>query len=146
MGNRPNIESHLRYSGTTQRGVFNVSSSPLPTVQDIPDPRERTIQFAHKLLDKNNSIVPGVSLKPWQHSRFNIDTGYIEAGGQRVMRRNYDSLHHSDKALDYPLSHNSAADLDKAYAFLKANQKQLGIVELFWRSAGHHDHLHVAFE
>ena len=30
MGNRPNIESHLRYSGTAQRGIFN-PGEPLST-------------------------------------------------------------------------------------------------------------------
>ena len=62
------------------------------------------------------------------------------------MQRNYNSRHHHDEALDYPLSHNSAANLDKLYAYLNANKEKLGIAELLWRSAGHHDHLHVGFK
>ena len=118
----------------------------LPTVETVPSAKARTVKFAQTLLDSNNTIIPGVSFKPWQHSQFNIDSGYVETGGQRVMRRNYNSRHHHDEALDYPVSHNSAANLDKLYAYLNANKDQLGIAELLWRSAGHHDHLHVGFK
>lgn len=146
MGNRPNIESHLRYAGTTQRGIFKTEVAQLPTVETVPSAKTRTVKFAQTLLDSNNTIIPGVSFKPWQHSQFNIDSGYVETGGQRVMQRSYNSRHHHDEALDYPLSHNSAANLDKLYAYLNANKEKLGIAELLWRSAGHHDHLHVGFK
>ena len=146
MGNRPNIESHLRSSYTTPRGIFKTGVAELPTVETVPSAKARTVKFAQTLLDSNNTIIPGVSFKPWQHSQFNIDSGYVETGGQRVMQRNYNSRHHHDEALDYPLSHNSAANLDKLYAYLNANKEKLGIAELLWRSAGHHDHLHVGFK
>ncbi len=146
MGNRPNIESHLRSSYTTPRGIFKPEVAQLPTVETVPSAKARTVKFAQTLLDSNNTIIPGVSFKPWQHSQFNIDSGYVEAGGQRVMQRSYNSRHHHDEALDYPLSHNSAANLDKLYAYLNANKEKLGIAELLWRSAGHHDHLHVGFK
>jgi hypothetical protein len=146
MGNRPNIESHLRSSYTTPRGIFKTGVAELPTVGTVPSAKARTVKFAQTLLDSNNTIIPGVSFKPWQHSQFNIDSGYVETGGQRVMQRNYNSRHHHDEALDYPLSHNSAANLDKLYAYLNANKEKLGIAELLWRSAGHHDHLHVGFK
>lgn len=146
MGNRPNIESHLRTTYTSPRGIFKTEVAQLPTVETVPSAKARTVKFAQTLLDNNNTIIPGVSFKPWQHSQFNIDTGYVETGGQRVMQRSYNSRHHHDEALDYPLSHNSAANLDKLYDYLNANKEKLGIAELLWRSAGHHDHLHVGFK
>lgn len=148
-GIRPNVESQLRTVRTQPRGIFRTPSGrqvELPTVESQPNAQQRTIQFAQALLDKNNTLIPGVSLKPWQHSKFNVNTGYTEAGGQRVMRRNYDSLHHHDQALDYPLSHNSKADIEKLYTFLNANKKRLGITQLLWNVKGHYDHLHVGFE
>lgn len=100
--------------------------------------------------------------KMWQNSAFDLDQGYVGSGG-RVGQHSPTSYHYHDQALDIPLSHNSQAQLQKTWEYLKRNQKRLGIAELFWNRGGfykngrsiggagsnaipnHDSHIHVAF-
>ena len=100
--------------------------------------QERTVQVGRMLQSQG--------YKMWQHSNFNVDTGYTPRGGQRVAQREYDSAHHYGEALDFPLSHNNEKQLDKLYNYFKKNKARLGVAELLWRTSGHYDHLHVSFE
>ena len=84
--------------------------------------------------------------RAWQHPDFNVHSGYTGSGRERVMRRSYNSYHNYGEALDYPLSHNSEAQLDKLASYFRQNKAALGVAEVIWRSAGHYDHLHVSFK
>ena len=102
----------------------------------------RTIQMGRQLFK--------AGFRMWQHPNFDLERGYVPSGGQRVAPagvsgRGGGSAHHTSQALDFPLSHNSEAQLDRLYKYLNANKDKFGIAELLWRSAGHYDHLHVAF-
>lgn len=88
----------------------------------------------------------GQGYRAWQHPDFNIHSGYTGSGRERVMRRSYNSYHNYGEALDYPLSHNSEAQLDKLASYFRQNKAALGVAEVIWRSAGHYDHLHVSFK
>lgn len=90
----------------------------------------------------------------WQHPDFAITpysttgkSGYTGTGRERVMRRSYNSYHNYGEALDFPLSHNSEAKINKLAKYLKDNRSSLGIAELKWKDdANHFDHLHVSFK
>jgi len=88
----------------------------------------------------------GQGYRAWQHPDFNVHSGYTGSGKERVMRRSYNSYHNYGEALDYPLSHNSEAQLDKLASYFRQNKGALGIAEILWRTGGHHDHLHVSFK
>lgn len=88
----------------------------------------------------------GQGYRAWQHPDFNVHSGYTGSGRERVMRRSYNSYHNYGEALDYPLSHNSEAQLDKLASYFRQNKAALGVAEVIWRSAGHYDHLHVSFK
>jgi len=88
----------------------------------------------------------GQGYRAWQHPDFNVYSGYTGSGRERVMRRSYNSYHNYGEALDYPLSHNSAAQLDKLASYFRQNKGALGIAEILWRTSGHYDHLHVSFK
>jgi len=88
----------------------------------------------------------GQGYRAWQHPDFNVHSGYTGSGRERVMRRSYNSYHNYGEALDYPLSHNSAAQLDKLASYFRQNKGALGIAEILWRTSGHYDHLHVSFK
>jgi len=88
----------------------------------------------------------GQGYRAWQHPDFNVHSGYTGSGKERVMRRSYNSYHNYGEALDYPLSHNSEAQLDKLASYFRQNKAALGVAEVIWRSAGHYDHLHVSFK
>jgi len=88
----------------------------------------------------------GQGYRAWQHPDFNIHSGYTGSGRERVMRRSYSSYHNYGEALDYPLSHNSEAQLDKLASYFRQNKGALGIAEILWRTSGHYDHLHVSFK
>lgn len=109
----------------------------------VRDPGQlRTIQMGRQLFK--------AGYRMWQHPNFDLERGYVPSGGQRVAPagvsgRSVGSAHHTSQALDFPLSHNSEAQLDRLYKYLNANKDKFGIAELLWRSAGHYDHLHVAF-
>jgi hypothetical protein len=60
-------------------------------------------------------------------------------GTGRVGKHAPGSYHYSGRAIDVT---GSTAQLDAAYAKLKAMG---GYAELLWRTAGHYDHLHVAY-
>ena len=85
--------------------------------------------------------------RAWQHPDFNVNMGYTGSGRERVMRRSYNSYHNYGEALDFPLSHNSEAKLDKLSNYFKNNRSQLGVAELLWKNdPNHFDHLHVSFK
>jgi hypothetical protein len=109
-------------------------SSPTTSRRDV------TVQIGRQLQAKGFVM--------WQHPNFDLNRGYVSEGGARVGSRNYDSLHHSGRALDLPLSHNSQDRLDWLYHYLNQNRQRFGIKELLWRfndPNGHWDHLHVGF-
>ena len=63
------------------------------------------------------------------------------------IRDSYNSYHNYGEALDFPLSHNSEAKLDKLSNYFKNNRSQLGVAELLWKNdPNHFDHLHVSFK
>jgi len=85
--------------------------------------------------------------RAWQHPDFSVDRGYTGSGRERVMRRSYNSYHNFGEALDFPLSHNSEAKLDKLSNYFKNNRSNLGVAELLWKNdPNHYDHLHVSFK
>ena len=85
--------------------------------------------------------------RAWQHPDFDVDRGYTGSGRERVMRRSYNSYHNFGEALDFPLSHNSEAKLDKLSNYFKNNRSNLGVAELLWKNdPNHYDHLHVSFK
>jgi len=85
--------------------------------------------------------------RAWQHPDFSVDRGYTGSGRERVMRRSYNSYHNFGEALDFPLSHNSEAKLDKLSNYFKNNRSNLGVAELLWKNdPNHFDHLHVSFK
>ena len=88
----------------------------------------------------------GQGYRAWQHPDFNVHSGYTGSGRERVMRRSYSSYHNYGEALDYPLSHNSEAQLNKLAAYFRQNKSALGIAEILWKTSGHYDHLHVSFK
>jgi len=110
----------------------------------------RKSRGANKSSAYNQAVTVGRSLldkgyKPWQHPDFNLYSGYTGSGRERVMMRGYRSYHNYGEALDYPLSHNSEAQLDNLAAFFRQNKAKLGIAEILWKTSGHYDHLHVSF-
>jgi len=116
----------------------NVNSNLIPQLMGRPA-KERTVVVGRQLLQ--------MGYKSWQHPNFNLDSGFVSGGRQRVMQRTYDSAHHHGEALDFPLSHNNEQQLDNLYQYLSANQKQFGIRKILWRDGGmHEDHLHVEFD
>lgn len=85
--------------------------------------------------------------RAWQHPDFDVHRGYTGSGNERVMRRSYNSYHNFGEALDFPLSHNSEASLDKLSNYFKNNRSNLGVAELLWKNdPNHFDHLHVSFK
>lgn len=85
--------------------------------------------------------------RAWQHPDFNVQRGYTGSGNERVMRRSYNSYHNFGEALDFPLSHNSEASLDKLANYFRTNRSSLGVAELLWKNdPNHFDHLHVSFK
>jgi hypothetical protein len=116
----------------------NMNSGIIPQLMGRPA-KERTVMVGRQLLQ--------MGYKSWQHPNFNLDSGFVPGGRQRVMQRSYDSAHHHGEALDFPLSHNNEQQLDNLYRYLSGNQKQLGIRKILWRDGGmHEDHLHVEFD
>ena len=96
----------------------------------------------------------GQGYRAWQHPDFNIHSGYTGSGRERVMRRSNNSYHNYGEALDFPMSHNTAAQLDKLASYFRQNKGALGIAEVLWRGVPGHDpdmspnnaHLHVSFK
>ena len=88
----------------------------------------------------------GQGYRAWQHPDFNVHSGYTGSGRERVMRRSYNSYHNYGEALDFPMSHNSEAQLNKLAAYFRQNKSALGIAEILWKTSGHYDHLHVSFK
>ena len=90
----------------------------------------------------------------WQHPDFNVNGGYTGSGKERVWMRPYNSYHNYGEALDFPMSHNTEAQLDTLAAYFRQNKSQLGVAEVLWRGAPGHDpkmspdsaHLHVSFK
>ena len=115
----------------------SLQSSLAPINTPAGNGKNKTIQVGRQLLAEGYVI--------WQHPNFSIDLGYVPDGGQRVMRRSYNSPHHHGEALDLPLSHNSEARLDALARRLRANPERYGVTQVLWKSKGHHDHLHITF-
>lgn len=128
------LESLQRAQQTQPQQNTDQSANP---VSPSMTGRQRTVAMGRQLLRDGFTI--------WQHPNFDIDRGYVPEGGARVAQRSYNSAHHHEEALDFPLSHNSEAKLDWLYNHFKRNKERFGINELLWKSAGHHDHLHVSF-
>jgi len=85
--------------------------------------------------------------RAWQHPDFSVYKGYTGSGMERVMRRSYNSYHNYGEALDFPLSHNTEAQLNKLAKYFSDNRSKLGVAELKWKDdANHFDHLHVSFK
>ena len=130
----------IQQPGQTSIQLQSASPYAPPSVRDPG--QLRTIQMGRQLFK--------AGYRMWQHPNFDLERGYVPSGGQRVAPagvsgRGGGSAHHTNQALDFPLSHNSEAQLDRLYKYLNANKDKFGIAELLWRSAGHYDHLHVAF-
>ena len=92
--------------------------------------------------------------KGWQHPNFNLDQGYVQSGGQRVWQgRARTSAHYKNKAIDFPGSHNTIAELDRLAAYLNSNAERLGVKSVLWRGVAGHGpevapdnyHVHVEF-
>lgn len=120
-----------------QRMYPSFSSSTAPINTPAGNGKNRTIQVGRQLLSEGYVI--------WQHPNFDYEKGYVPEGGQRVMRRTYDSPHHHGEALDLPLSHNSEARLDALARRLRANPQRYGITQVLWKEKDHYDHLHITF-
>jgi len=80
----------------------------------------------------------GMGLQVGENPNFQYGVGYLPGGGGGVGGHAPGSYHYSGRALDVS---GSDAQLDAAYARLKSTPYK----ELLWRTAGHYDHLHVAY-
>ena len=101
--------------------------------------KDRTIAVGQQLLTLG---IKGI----WQHPDFNYDSGFTGSGSERVIRREGNSYHHYEEALDVGLAGNGERKLDLLYAYLLKNKERFGIAELLWQVEGHYDHLHVSFK
>ena len=101
--------------------------------------KDRTIAVGQQLVTLG---IRGI----WQHPDFNYDSGFTGSGSERVARRDRDSYHHYEEALDIGLNGNGERKLDLVYAYLLKNKERFGIAELLWRTEGHYDHVHVSFK
>jgi hypothetical protein len=101
--------------------------------------KDRTIAVGQQLLTLG---ITGI----WQHPDFEYNSGFTGSGRERVKRRDRDSYHHYEEALDIGLNGNSERKLDLVYAYLLKNKERFGIAELLWRTEGHYDHVHVSFK
>lgn len=109
---------------------------------------------AYQQAVKVGRFLQGQGYYAWQHPDFGITpysttgkSGYTGTGRERVMRRSYNSYHNYGEALDFPLSHNSEAKINKLAKYLRDNKSNFGIAELKWKDdANHFDHLHVSFK
>ena len=72
------------------------------------------------------------------NSFFQYGKGFLPGGGGYIGTHSPGSLHYSNRALDVS---GTTAQLDAAYAALRGSNP----TELLWRTAGHYDHLHVAY-
>jgi hypothetical protein len=95
------------------------------------------VAFGKSLLSKGYKNI-------WQHPDFNWSSGYTGTGKERVMQREYNSYHNYGEALDIS-AYNGEAKLDALYAQLNKNRSKYGIAEILWRTKGHYDHMHIAF-
>jgi hypothetical protein len=77
-------------------------------------------------------------LQVGMNSFFQYGKGFLPGGGGYIGTHSKDSLHYKNRALDVS---GTTAQLDAAYAALKGSNP----TELLWRTAGHYDHLHVAY-
>lgn len=128
--------------GLLARSVRLPGGVPTSTIQPITgvsgSAKARTIQVGKGL--------EALGFRAWQHKDFNVQTGYTGSGSERVMQRSYNSSHNHQEALDYPLSHNSTAQLNQLYDHLMANKEAYGIKTVLWQTKDHYDHLHVDFD
>jgi hypothetical protein len=117
--------------------------------------RQRAIQVGQELLRRG--------LKVWQNDSFDYDKGFLPKGGGANSGHSKNSYHNHNQALDIPSGNNSPEKMRQTFAYLKANQQRLGIVELFWDGGGfykngqsiggagsnaipnHDRHIHIAF-
>jgi hypothetical protein len=150
--------NRVQYAQQTERAL-NSSRSRRSRSRTAATPSgngtQRSIQVGRQLL--------GMGVKMWQHNNFDLNNGFVAAGGARVGTHSPNSHHYSNQAMDIPASHNSPEVLRRTFAYLKANQQRLGIVELFWDGGGfyrdgksiggagsnaipnHDTHIHIAF-
>ena len=122
------------YARQTERQLRSQPST-APTLSG--NGKQRTLAVGKQLLQQGYVI--------WQHPNFDADRGFVPEGGARVATRSYDSPHHHAEALDFPVGDNGAARLDQLAALLRKNKQAWGIKSILWRTADHHDHLHVEF-
>jgi len=80
----------------------------------------------------------GMGLQVGMNPHFQYGKGFLPGGGGYIGTHAPGSYHYSGRALDVS---GSDAQLDAAYARLKGTNPK----ELLWRTAGHYDHLHVAY-
>lgn len=127
-------------SSNPQEGLTNSLRRSISSGSDFTptgNGKERTIQVGRHLLSRGYVA--------WQHPNFDADRGFVPEGGARVGRRTYNSPHHHQEALDFPIGDNGEAKLDQLYNYLNARRQQYGINQLLWRVKDHYDHLHVDF-
>ncbi|NBR37694.1 MAG: hypothetical protein EBT80_10205, partial [Chitinophagales bacterium] len=135
------------------RPPVSTSSSPQPSQQQS-QPSQQQSQPSQPIKGKtpgySQAVAFGKSLLSkgykniWQHPDFNWSSGYTGSGKERVMQRGYNSYHNYGEALDIS-AFNGEAKLDALYAQLNKNRSKYGIAEILWRTRGHYDHMHIAF-
>lgn len=149
--------NRAQYARQTEQALRNRSNRQpnQPRTTATGTGQQRAIQVGRQLLS--------MGTKMWQHPNFDLDRGYVAAGGARVGTHSPNSHHYANQAMDIPASHNSPDQLRRTFNYLVANQQRLGIVELFWDGGGyykngqriggagsntipnHDTHIHIAF-
>lgn len=124
-----------------------IRKSASPGAGDGKARRQKNQTPAYQQAVKVGRSLESQGYRAWQHPDFSVFKGYTGSGMERVMRRSYNSYHNYGEALDFPLSHNTEAQLNKLAKYFSDNRSRLGVAELKWKDdANHFDHLHVSFK
>ena len=124
-----------------------IRKSASPGAGDGKARRQKNQTPAYQQAVKVGRSLESQGYRAWQHPDFSVYKGYTGSGMERVMRRSYNSYHNYGEALDFPLSHNTEAQLNKLAKYFSDNRSALGVAELKWKDdANHFDHLHVSFK
>lgn len=158
--NRARVNKGMKPIEVPERGVSSFQSSDRARLSSVTNPSTQSLLRSQirsgQVLSgtpEQKAVAVGRHLLAlgyggiWQNQFFSYENGYVPSGGQRVMQRDYPSAHNEGqgRALDIGLGANGEARLDELAAYLRKNQKQLGITKILWRTAGHFDHIHIEF-